>query len=353
MLAPFPRYAALLFALLAIRAAAAEPAVTFAPDGSATIVALHVPIPATISPEAQAMLRHNAATPDPTQDLAAPMDEIRAHSEPGGTKQTERLLALYPVTVEKMTVGGVPASLIRPKTPAPGAEDRLLVNLHGGAFFLGAGSIREAIPIAGLTGIPVLAVDYRLAPEHPFPAAVDDAIAVWRALLKTYAAKHMAIYGSSAGAALTAETTTRAKQLGLDLPAALGFFSGTVDFSKEGDTEALFGLGGLAATVTPMVVQVRGYVAGQNLQDPVLSPGFSDVTGFPPTLLMSGTRDFFLSSTTSFHRQLLRAHVPAELVVFDAMPHVFWGNPDLPETKEALQIQADFLKAHVMGAGKG
>jgi acetyl esterase/lipase len=330
-------------------ASAAGPAVTFAPDGTAHIVDLTVPIPTTLSPEARQMLRELAAAGDPTHGLTSGLAEIRAAAGAQQKKVTEQLLRMYAVRVEKKTIAGVPVALITPVKEAAQAKGRLLINVHGGAFFLGQGSIEEAVPIAALTGIPVLAIDYRLAPEHPFPAAVNDTIAVYREVLKNFDPRHVALYGSSAGAVLTAQASVRARQLGLPLPAALGFFSGTTDFARPGDTEALFSIGGFQALVTPVAMQAHAYLANNSLTDPVMSPAYADLKGFPPTLLMTGTRDFFLSGTSNFHRALLRAGVPAELVVFDAMPHVHWGNPALPESTEALHIQAQFLATHVGG----
>jgi epsilon-lactone hydrolase len=338
--------------LLTGAAAQAAPVTTFAPDGTAHIVDLTVPIPRTLSPQAQALLRANAAAGDPTHGLTLPLQQMRAANNARQEETTRQLLRMYQVTVAKKTLAGVPVTLIMPLPvhadgKVPDRNDRLLINVHGGAFFLGQGSITEAIPIAAKTGIPVLAVDYRLAPETPFPGAVDDTIAVYRELLKTYSPRHLALYGSSAGAVLSAQTAVRARQLGLPLPAALGFFSGTVDFARPGDSEAFFTIGGLGPLVTPVAVQAHGYLADNSLSDPVLSPAYADVKGFPPVLLMCGTRDFFLSGTTNFHRQLLRAGVAAELVVFDAMPHVHWDNPGLPESQGALDIQARFLAEHV------
>jgi monoterpene epsilon-lactone hydrolase len=348
---PRRRQIAIAMALLLAHATAqASPVATFALDGSAHIVDLTVPIPATVSPEARAMLQANAAAGDPTHGLTLALQQMRAANDAHQEKTTHQLLQMYPVKVEKKTLGGVPVTLVTPLRARADRKDRLLINVHGGAFFLGQGSITEAIPIAAKTGIAVLAIDYRLAPETPFPGAVDDTIAVYRELLKTYSAKHLALYGSSAGAVLSAQTAVRARQLGLPLPAALGFFSGTVDFARPGDSEAFFTIGGLGPLVTPVAVQAHGYLADNNLSNPVLSPAYADVKGFPPVLLMCGTRDFFLSGTTNFHRQLLRAGVPAQLVVFDAMPHVHWGNPDLPESQEALDIQARFLAEHVSGS---
>jgi acetyl esterase/lipase len=328
-------------------AALPGPSVTFAPDGTAHIVDLTVPIPTTLSPQAQAMLQASAAAGDPSHGLTQPLEQLRAASAAHQTQVTEQLLHMYPVTVEKKLLAGVPVALVTPVKARADRRDRLLINVHGGAFFLGRGSIQEAIPIAAKTGIAVLAIDYRLAPEAPFPAAVDDTIAVYRELLKTYSPRHLALYGSSAGAVLSAQTAVRARQLGLPLPAALGFFSGTVDFARPGDSETFFSIGGLAPLVTPVAVQAHAYLGKHSLVDPVLSPAYADVKGFPPVLLMCGSRDFFLSGTSNFHRQLLRAQVPAQLVVFDAMPHVHWGDPGLPEAQEALDIQAHFLAEQV------
>ena len=102
----------------------------------------------------------------------------------------------------------------------------------------------ESIPIASLTGTPVVTVYYRMLPEHVFPKAVDDVVAVYKELLKSYKAQNMALYGTSAGAILSAQSVVRFRQIGLALPAAIGFFSGLADYSRSGDSIAFFGLGG-------------------------------------------------------------------------------------------------------------
>ena len=127
---------------------------------------------------------------------------------------------------------------LSPRRGCPSAnQDKVLLNLHGGGFNSDSGSYTESIPIAGYSKIKVVAVLYRLAPEHPFPAAVDDSVAVYKELLKTYQPSHIVIYGTSAGAILTAEVAARLKQLGLPLPAALGIFSGLGDFARHGDSD--------------------------------------------------------------------------------------------------------------------
>jgi acetyl esterase/lipase len=339
-------YVSILF-LVGALAAYAGPAVRFDQDGGAHIVDLTIPIPKTISPAARKMLK-SAAAQDPSQRPApTTLTQLRASDAEEQKSVTETLLRMYRVTVERKSIAGVPVALVNPSRARAGFEDRLLLNLHGGAFFLGQGSIQEAIPIAARTGIAVLAIDYRLAPEAPFPAAVDDALAVYREVLKTYKSEHIALYGSSAGAVLSAQMLVLAHRVGLPPPAALGFFSGTVDFAIPGDSEAFFGIGGLTSVVTPVAIQAHAYLGNHSRVDPVLSPAYADVRKFPPVLLMCGSRDFFLSGTSNFHRQLLRAGVAAELVVFDAMPHVHWIKPDLPESNEALGIQARFLAEKV------
>lgn len=322
-------------------------AVRFDPDGTAHIQNLTVPIPATLSPEAAEYLKQRCSAPDPTNGFSAPLEQLRLFEAAQREQATATLLQEWPSKVEVREIGGVPIRLVTPERLAIGAENKLLINLHGGAFMLGQGSIAEAIPIAALTGIPVCAIDYRLAPETPFPGAVDDTLAVYRALLKNFEPYQLAIYGSSAGAMLSAQVVVKARQLGLPLPAAIGFFSGQVDASRLGDSEAFFSLQGLAPVVVPSVVQAQGYIGNADVRDPVMSPIYAELKGFPPTLCMTGTRDFFLSGTSNFHRALLGANVPAELVVFDGLPRVHWYEAGLPESREALKIQANFLRRHL------
>jgi epsilon-lactone hydrolase len=321
----------------------AKASVAFEPDGAAHLIDLEVPIPAAISAQAAALIRGRESSSDSMQGLSAPIETLRQASDARNARTTERLLQLYPATIRKTTLGGVVVRFVTPGKIAPGRQNQLLINLHGGAFIIGGGSVVEAIPIAFKTGIPVLAIDYRLAPSHAFPAAVDDVISVYRELLKTHKPEQLSLYGSSAGAVLSAQAAVRMLQLGLPVPASLGFFSGTADFSRPGDTEALFGVLGFSPHVTPVAVQAAAYLTDHDRRDPVMSPIYADLKSFPPTLCMSGTRDFFLSGTSNFHRALLRAGVASELVVFDAMPHVHWTEPDLPEADEALDLQAAFL----------
>jgi acetyl esterase/lipase len=206
------------------------------------------------------------------------------------------------------------------------------------------------VPIANLAKIKVVSVYYRLAPENPFPAAVDDVVAVYKELLKTYKPHNIGIFGTSAGAILTAEVTVRLKKLDLPLPGALGIFSGLADFSQVGDARQLFTLNGFPGQLQPTDpnhLPDKEYVGKTDRKDPVLSPFYDDLHGMPPSLLVTSTRDLLLSDTAIFHRALLRAGNDSRLVVFEALPHAFWYHFQLPETREALELMAKFLDEKV------
>jgi epsilon-lactone hydrolase len=317
---------------------------TIAPDGTAYVTRI-VPVPRTISAEAQKSLARvvsDAVTPETLEQRRAGTDKWQA----GAGEISKRL---YPVNVASDTIAGVPVRIVAPLNPDPSKRDRVLINLHGGGFNSDSGSLSETIPIANLTRTKVVAVLYRLAPEHPFPAGLEDVIAVYKELLKTYQPNRIAIYGTSAGAILTAEVTSKLKQLHLPLPAATGIFSGMGDFSKLGDSFAIYALNGFSGHLDPPQAgpRDREYVGTTDLSDPVLSPIYADLSGFPPTLFITSGRDLLLSGTTVLHRAYLRAGVDAQLVVFEALPHAFWNNPTLPESKEADALMASFFDKYL------
>jgi acetyl esterase/lipase len=299
-------------------------------------------MPPTISPEAQKWLASLTLKKSGQETLA----ERRAHTDAWRAQDSAEARKIYPVNVEETTTAGIRTDIITPLTTPEANRSRVLINLHGGGFNSDSGSLIEGVPIANLAKIKVVSVYYRLAPENPFPAAVDDVVAVYKELLKTYAPAKVGIFGTSAGAILTAQAAIRFKQLGLPLPGALGIFSGLADFSRPGDSWQLFTLDGFPGVLQPTDPEHLpndGYVGNTNRKDPVLSPLFADLHGMPPTLLVTSTRDILLSGTTIFHRSLLQAGVDAQLVVFEALPHAFWYHFQLPETKEALELMAKFF----------
>ena len=317
---------------------------TFDPDGTAHITRV-IPMPSTVSPEAQKWLDSlDQQKVGPPETLA----ERRTHTDAWRKMDSAEARKPYPVNVEETTAAGVRTDIITPLSTTD--TKRVLINLHGGGFNSDSGSLIEGIPIAYLAKIKVVSVYYRLAPENPFPAAVDDVVAVYKELLKTYPPHNIGIFGTSAGAILTCEVAIRLKRLGLPLPAALGIFSGLADFSRPGDSWQMFTLNGLPGRmepINPSHLPDDPYVGKTDRKDPVLSPIFAHLDGMPPTLLVTSTRDILLSGTTTLHRALLRAGDDAQLVVFEALPHAFWYHFQLPETKEALERMAKFFDEKV------
>jgi monoterpene epsilon-lactone hydrolase len=339
--------AALLFALAMTAVASAQEnpaaaittnhAVTEA-DGTVRMQRV-IPLPQGLSPEAKAWLSR------PTGDANVPqtLQERRSMLDTSQAKHRDELLKMFPATIKDTAIAGVPVHDVMPQELK--SKDRVLICLHGGGFNADSGSYSESIPVAGLTGMRVVSVLYRMAPEHPFPAAVDDVVAVYKELLKTYKPGHIGIFGSSAGAGLTVQVAVKLKQLKLPMPAALGPFSVPASMADGGDTRSLYntdGLRGYVPVATGAALDPE-YVAGTDPRDPVLSPLYADLHGMPPTLFLTSERDLLLSSTSSLHRAYLRAGNDSRLIVFEGLPHCFWNNNTLPETREAWGYMADFF----------
>jgi monoterpene epsilon-lactone hydrolase len=304
-----------------------------------------VPVPPDLSPEARKSLIRTTPDQGPAESLAT----RRARMKVSAAHQNANWSKLCPNTIADSTIAGVPVRIVTPSSLSNSNRDKVLINLHGGSFNADSGSFAESIPIAGYTGIKVVAVLYRLAPEHPFPAGVDDAVAVYRELLKTYKPNHIVLYGTSAGAILTAEVAVKLKALRLPMPAALGIFSTLDSFAQEADSQAIYTLQGFAGHLDPPDGGIHDpyYVGSADPKDPVLSPIYADLHGLPPTLFLTSGRDALLSGTANLHRAYLRAGVDAHLVLFDALPHAFWYDSSLPESIEATHLMADFMLKHL------
>jgi monoterpene epsilon-lactone hydrolase len=267
-------------------------------------------------------------------------------------RQSAEARRLFPVNVEEKMIGGVRTDVITPVLIETRKVNlgKVLINLHGGGFNSDSGSLIEGVPISNLAKIKVVSVYYRLAPENPFPAAVDDVVAVYKELLKTYKPRNIGVFGTSAGATLTAEVAARLKQTGVPLPGALGMFSVHPDYTRPTDSQELFALDGFPGRLEPRdpnKAPEDAYAGSTDRRDPVLSPLFADLKVWLPSLLVTSTRDLLLSDTAMFHRALLRSGDDAQLVVYEALPHAFWYHYQLPETREALGLMAKFFEEKV------
>ncbi|CCE09206.1 Alpha/beta hydrolase fold-3 domain protein precursor [Bradyrhizobium sp. STM 3843] len=256
------------------------------------------------------------------------------------------------VKVEETKIAGVHCFVVTPNKIPSDNRRRLLVHVHGGGYVFGPGeaALPEAIMMAGFGGFKVISVDYRMPPDFPYPAAMDDTMAVWKALTKTNDHRRMAIFGTSTGGAMTLAMVLRAKDEKLPRPAAIAPGTPWADIDKIGDSYAD------NEWVDNVLVTWDGwlgraaklYANGTDLKTPYLSPIYGDFKGFPPTILTSGTRDLFLSNTVRTHRKLRRAGVIADLNVYEGQSHAqYQFNVDAPETKEAFTDIAKFFDKYL------
>lgn len=318
------------------------------------VPAKDLPVPLEdVSPQAQGMI---SAPRDPRwnlhpKDASEWKDLVKASAE--------KVIATLPqlrkelgVKVELTQIAGVNCYIVTPDFVAEENRDRLLVHLHSGGYVFSSGeaATREAILMAGLGRFKVVSVDYRMPPDFPFPAAVDDAAAVWRELASVHDPRKMAVFGTSAGGGLTLALVLRARQLKLPLPAAIAPGTPWADLNKTGDSYFINEM------IDNVLVSYDGWIGdavklyanGHDVRDPLLSPIYGDFQGFPPALLTSGTRDLFLSNTVRTHRKLRRAGVEAELHVFEGLSHSqFRGEPTAPEVKEHFGELARFFDSRL------
>jgi acetyl esterase/lipase len=312
-----------------------------------------IPVPDSVSPQMQKLI---AAPLSPTWNIIPKTAaEWKAQVAAGAAATMQTLPTLREklgVKVEPTTVGGVKAYMVTPRNVPPENANRLLVHVHGGCYVSGPGEsgTSEAILMAGFGHFKIISVDYRMPPDHPYPAALDDAMAVWKAAVKMADPKKMAIFGSSAGGALTLEMVLRVKQDHLPMPAAIAPGTPMADLTNSGDTFRTNAMldNVLVAPDASCDKRAALYTNGHDLKDPMLSPLFGDMHGFPPAILTTGTRDLLLSNTVRVHRKLRQAGVEAFLQVYEGQSHGQYSRDvDAPETKEAFEEIAHFLDKHL------
>ncbi len=312
-------------------------------------------VPADVSPEMQKLI---AAPRNPNWDhLWKTGEEWRKAANEQAATAAQSLPALRQrlhVSVKASTVAGVRVFIVTPDVIAPEHEDKILIHLHGGCYtlFPGESGTSEAILMAGFGHFKVISVDYRMPPEAYFPGALDDAVLVYKEALKTSNPKNIGVFGTSAGGALTLELMLRAKQLGLPMPGAIAPGTPMSDATKTGDSfytnekvdNVLVSRDGFCDAATVV------YAHGHDLADPLISPVYGDMHGFPPAILTTGTRDLLLSNTVRVHRKLREAGVDAQLQVFEGQSHAQYGfNDQAPETKEAFSEITAFFNKHLGG----
>jgi len=330
------------------------PALAQTPQPAAREVpARSLPVPEAVSPALQKII---GAPPSPVWNVIPPTnDEWKKQIkgiEDALVQTLPALRAALNIKVEPTTFDGVKAYIVAPEAIPPDNRNRLLVHVHGGCYasFAGESGTAEAAYMAGFGKFKIISVDYRTPPDYPYPAALDDAMTVWKAAVKMADPKNMAIFGSSAGGALTLSMVLRAKQDGLPLPAAIAPGTPMSDLTGSGDTFQTNAMvdNVLVAYGANCDKRAALYANGRDLKEPMLSPLFGDMHGFPPTILTSGTRDLLLSNTVRVHRKLRQAGVEAVLQVFEGQAHAqYYRDISAPETKEAFEEIAQFFDKHL------
>ncbi|TFG85042.1 MAG: alpha/beta hydrolase [Chromatiales bacterium] len=307
------------------------------------------PVPTTVSAEAQNYLRNLRLPPGRAMNYADPavMTRLRGGLGKMFLLTARRIRTDY--TLDPVDLNGVPGLWVR--TPDPVRKGKVLLYLHGGGYILGSPATDLALPlrIGPAAGIAVLSAGYRLAPEHPYPAAVDDALTAYRWLLKQgYRGRDIGVFGDSAGGGLTLALALAVRDARLPSPAALVALSPVTDMTGAGDTRQTL------KDSDPILrgdatVRRSAYVGEHDPRDPLISPIYADLRGLPPLLIQVGTREVLLSDSVRFARRAREAGVEVTLDVWEGMWHVFQGNPDVPEAKQASDEIADFLRRRVTG----
>ncbi len=252
------------------------------------------------------------------------------------------------VLVTEVNAGGVPAHWLA----APGADtDRVLLFLHGGGDELG--SLRSdgelAARLGRASGMRVLFPEYRLAPEHPFPAAIDDVLAVWRWLRTDpdLTATSMAVAGDSAGGGLAVALLVATRDAGEALPAAAVLMSPTVDLTSSGDSMTERADQDPFSTPAMLRQLASDYLAGADPKTPLASPLFAALSGLPPLLIQVGTADLLLSDSERLAAAAAKAGVDVTLEIGEGLPHVYQIMLGTPEAAEATEQIGKFLRARV------
>lgn len=264
----------------------------------------------------------------------------------------EEMMAAIPVpadvTTSSASLGGIPVVNVE---TAGADSDWVIFYLHGGAYAIGtaASSVGLASDLARRAGARLVTVDYRLAPEHPHPAAIEDAVAAYQGLLESgVSASTIAVAGESAGAGLAAAVLVALKHAGLAQPTAAVLMSPWADLTLSGNSL------GTKATVDPALTpeglarRARDYVPDGDPAGEAVSPIFADLTGLPPLLIQAGSHEILLDDATRLAARAAAADVAITLQVTPGVPHVFQGFAAiLDEAEAALTRAGEFLRAHL------
>lgn len=305
-------------------------------SGTYHVPARDIPVPGFLSPVARAYLQPQAKSATyPALDDKAGWRAYVAAVDQSVIPLLERIGAQATAQVVEREADGARIFDIVPEGLEPG-DRSVVLEMHGGGLIMCGGALCRMMGTGSAVrlGRRVWSVDYRMPPDHPYPAALDDCIAGYRALLEVRSPGEIVVSGGSAGGNLAAALLLRARDEGLPMPAGLILGTPEIDLTESGDSfHTNLGVDPSLRSLMPVNLL---YADGHDLSHPYLSPLFGDLKGFPPAILTTGTRDLYLSNTVRMHRALRAAGVAAELHVTEAGPHT--GFPGGPEG-EAIDLE--------------
>ena len=324
-----------------------------APLAPRDVPAKSIPVPATVSPELQAVIAQPPGagwnTPPSTPEA---WSQLVAGGEAALAPTVQPMADRLHVTFAPSTIGGVKVYIVTPDDIPPQNRNRLLVHVHGGCYVLNPhlAALPEALQVAGLSHIKTIAVDYRMPPEAYFPAALDDAMAVYKAASRHGAAGQSRRVRQLRRRRADPRDDAPRQADGLPMPGAIAPGTPMADATKPAtpsrptpsSTTCWSRPTGFCDAAT------RFYAQGHDLADPMVSPIYGDMHGFPPAILTSGTRDLLLSNTVRTNQKLREAGVETRLQVFEAQSHAqFYRDDRIPEDRFAIGEIAAWFDQHL------
>ncbi len=275
------------------------------------------------------------------------LEQLTVHEQRAAMEASVGMSPVPPeVSASEVDADGVAADWV--KVDGAREDERVVLYLHGGAYVMGSRNTHRGLAgrIAVAAGANVLLPEYRLAPEHPFPAAVDDAVACWRWLLaQGHAPGRLAIAGDSAGGGLALATLLALRAAGERLPACAVAMSPWTDLEGTGPTAEPGAVDDPMMTPESLRASGRDY-AGENLCHPLAAPLHGDLAGLPPLLLQVGTREVLMSDSTRFADKARAAGVEVTLEVEEGLIHVWQMFAGVPEAESAIARIGAFIQRH-------
>lgn len=310
-----------------------------------------VPVPTTVSPKMQERIaRPDHKWPETFPTTNAGWKQLDNPDPVGARASLTALLDEFGLQLEQRKYGGVDCYELTPLKLAKENRKRLLVHIHGGGYVLGAGErgLKEAVLVAGISGIKTISIDYRMPPEFPFPVPIDDVVSAWKAIHVSHKTLKIGIFGNSAGGAMALGLVQRAVQEKFPLPRAIVSATPWADLSETGDSYFTNKYMDPIPYHGILNIAANQYAGGMDLKDPRLSPVYGEFSGFPPTLLLSGNRDLFLSNAIRVDRKIRDAGRDSTMILYEGQSHgrhlAGW---EYPETRTTLRDISLFWERHL------